>query len=483
MIIISIFFVLILFSFIIFTHELGHFLAARWRGLYVDRFQIGFGKPFWKKTVDGVQYGLAPIPFGGFVSLPQMASMETIEGSVENTDKEQLPEISPLDKIIVAFAGPLFSFLTAVLFAVIVFFCGKPDALYQETRIGYVQEGSPAAQAGLQAGDDILEIDDTAVEGFFGSLKSVRELIILGMERQTKFLVQRGDEQLTLYADPAFEEKAWYQRDGVRQVGIAPAQPLVIAAVNQNNSPAQLAGLQAGDEIVSIDGQAIYSFAVFSDKLNQHYAESGEPQLLALGYERDGLLLSTSLVPQKPIYPESIETPMIGITWQNYITRGIVYPSIAEQLKDGFLMIFRSMQVISNKNNHMSVAHFSGPVGIVGDLASILQSPDGWRFILSFMVVINVNLMIFNLLPLPVLDGGHITLAFLQLIRKKPVSARVLEPIQSFCALLLIGFMIFITTKDVGDNVNGWLDKLKKQAPQEQNEAIKAADIKFAAPQ
>ena len=163
MIIISILLVLFLFSFIIFTHELGHFLAARWRGLYVDRFQIGFGKPFWKKTVDGVQYGLAPIPFGGFVSLPQMASMETIEGSVDGVSKEKLPEISPIDKIIVAFAGPLFSFFTAVLFAVIVFFCGKPDALYKETRIGYVQEGSPAAKAGLQAGDNILEIDDTVV--------------------------------------------------------------------------------------------------------------------------------------------------------------------------------------------------------------------------------------------------------------------------------------------------------------------------------
>ena len=105
------------------------------------------------------------------------------------------------------------------------------------------------------------------------------------------------------------------------------------------------------------------------------------------------------------------------------------------------------------------------------------MSPDGWRFLLSFMVVININLMIFNLLPLPVLDGGHITLAFLQIIRRKPVSSRVLEPIQSFCALLLIGFMLFITTKDLGDKAPSWLGGTKSVQP------IKAADIKFAKPQ
>jgi regulator of sigma E protease len=90
--------VLLSFNIIIFVHELGHFLAARWRGLQVDRFQIWFGKPIWKKTINGVQYGLGSIPAGGFVALPQMAPMESIEG--ENGElKEALPPIKPIDKL------------------------------------------------------------------------------------------------------------------------------------------------------------------------------------------------------------------------------------------------------------------------------------------------------------------------------------------------------------------------------------------------
>src|SRR5512135_2083890 len=96
--------VLLLFNLLIFVHELGHFLAARWRGLKVDRFAIWFGKPIWKKTINGVEYALGSIPAGGYVALPQMATMEAIEGKGEHPS-EPLPSISALDKIIVAFAG------------------------------------------------------------------------------------------------------------------------------------------------------------------------------------------------------------------------------------------------------------------------------------------------------------------------------------------------------------------------------------------
>src|SRR5207237_6887330 len=101
--------VLALFNLLIFVHELGHFLAARWRGLKVERFAIWFGKPLWKKQINGVEYVLGSIPAGGYVSLPQMAPMEVIEGKSDKP-QEQLPPISAWDKIIVAFAGPLFSF-------------------------------------------------------------------------------------------------------------------------------------------------------------------------------------------------------------------------------------------------------------------------------------------------------------------------------------------------------------------------------------
>src|ERR1700757_2232540 len=117
--------VVLLFNLLIGVHELGHFLAAKWRGLKIDRFAIWFGKPIWKKKVNGVEYALGTIPAGGYVSLPQMATMEAIEGKGESTGKP-LPPISALDKIIVAFAGPLFSFLLALAFAIIVMVVGPP---------------------------------------------------------------------------------------------------------------------------------------------------------------------------------------------------------------------------------------------------------------------------------------------------------------------------------------------------------------------
>src|SRR4026207_795435 len=130
--------VLLLFNLLIFVHELGHFLAARWRGLKVDRFAIWFGKPIWKRKINGVEYALGWIPAGGYVSLPQMATMEAIEGKSE-TSVEQLPNVSPLDWIIVAFAGPLFGFLLALVFAVIVWQVGKPTSVTKDTpKLGWV---------------------------------------------------------------------------------------------------------------------------------------------------------------------------------------------------------------------------------------------------------------------------------------------------------------------------------------------------------
>src|SRR5947199_7940789 len=158
--------VLLLFNLLIFVHELGHFLAARWRGLKIDRFAIWFGKPIWKTKINGVEYALGTIPAGGYVSLPQMASMEAIEGKGESSG-ESLPPISALDKIIVAFAGPLFSFLLALAFAVVVVIVGRPVTDDENsTMVGWVDPNGPAWKAGLRPGDQILEVDGHTVTQF-----------------------------------------------------------------------------------------------------------------------------------------------------------------------------------------------------------------------------------------------------------------------------------------------------------------------------
>jgi regulator of sigma E protease len=165
--------VLILFNLLIVVHELGHFLAARWRGLYVEKFGVWFGKPIWKKTINGVQYSLGSLPFGGFVALPQLAPMDIIEGKAD-LDRAKLPKISALDKIIVAVAGPVFSLLLALFFAGIVWAVGHPVSEGDSTTvIGYVMPGSPAEKAGLQPGDKILSVDGKPVRRFMGMNDSV----------------------------------------------------------------------------------------------------------------------------------------------------------------------------------------------------------------------------------------------------------------------------------------------------------------------
>src|SRR2546423_5450687 len=136
--------VLIIFNLLIVVHEVGHFLAARWRGLYIEKFGIWFGKPIWKKKINGVQYSLGSLPFGGFVALPQLAPMDIIEGKAD-VDRTKLPPVSAIDKIIVAIAGPFFSVLLAFVIAALIWVVGYPiSEADTTTRIAYILPESPA---------------------------------------------------------------------------------------------------------------------------------------------------------------------------------------------------------------------------------------------------------------------------------------------------------------------------------------------------
>ncbi len=251
--------VVLLFNLLIGVHELGHFLAAKWRGLKIERFAIWFGKPIWKTKIGGVEYALGWIPAGGYVALPQMATMEAIEGKAE-TPVEQLPNVAPLDKIIVAFAGPLFSFLLAVFFAVVVWQVGKPTTEGDHTtQVGWVDQNGPAWKAGLRPGDTILAIDDHPVKNFFStSPDSVTWRIITSENMNITIKYKRDGQEQTAYVTPYHHPTHWYERRALRQILVAPAASALIDDV-ASNSPAALAGLTNGDEVIALNGEKIFS--------------------------------------------------------------------------------------------------------------------------------------------------------------------------------------------------------------------------------
>lgn len=437
------------FNLIIFVHELGHFLAAKWRGLKVERFQIWFGKPIWKKEIGGVQYGLGWIPAGGFVALPQMAPMEAIEGG-NKEERAALPRIKPLDKIIVAFAGPLFSLLLALLAATVVWKIGKPADVIPSRVVGAVDPGSPADKAGLRVGDTILKVNDEEVSAFTGRLDSIFEKTILSEGDTIKFTVSRPGESQPLEIVSAFEveKTAWYQRSGLRRVGILPEVIRVEIEGVTEGSPAQKAGLQAGDRLVSVNGRDI---ANHLDFLNGVKAAEGKP--FELAYEREGERKTVTLTPVVPVSPAGLPA-MVGIMPQNvnYIDESIIHPEPLKQVKDSLNMMWMTVTRLVSPKSGVNLSHLSGPVGIGKVKFKMLEMDHPFHRILAFFVLFNVNLAVLNMLPLPVLDGGHITLAIMEACARKPVGGRFLEWIQTACALMLIGVMLYVTSKDIGDS-------------------------------
>ncbi len=431
------FMVALLFGGSIFVHELGHFLAARRRGVHVERFSIGFGPAIWSwRGRDGVEYRLSWIPLGGYVLLPQLADLGAVEGA-SRVDAARLPPVSYATKMIVFFAGAAFNILFAFVLACVVWKIGQPVATgFSSTTVAEVlstiktSEGlevtSPAVKAGLQAGDEILKVDGDEVLTF----NDIVEHLALSAgwsdgERRTVFTVRRGDRQLDLPIQPVISGP-----EKLRMVGFTTVAKLVVGRV-EPGTLAEQGGLQAEDQFVAINGKPILTYGHLVEGLRQG---EGPLQITVLRGGREQSLA----VPRPDAARQGAD---LGIV----LKTGFVFahPSPFAQIGDSAVKTFRTLGALVNPRSDIGISHMSGPIGIISNFVDVSRA--GLPFALWFTILVNVNLAILNLLPVPVLDGGQMLFATIGRLRGRALPTHFIMAAQSVFFVLIFAMIGYIS--------------------------------------
>jgi regulator of sigma E protease len=257
----------------------------------------------------------------------------------------------------------------------------------------------------------------------------------------------RDGQEAIAYATPTHLVTHWYERKSLRKVMIVGASKATVYEV-ATNSPAAIAGLKGGDEVIALNGEKVYSPAAV-DYAQQ--AMSNSPvKPLTLTIRRGTNQFDQTMLPVKPLQPTNAY-PLLGImSWMGDTNVTLMHPSPVDQLKQSAGQILNTFGALFSKSE-IGVQQLGGAVMIIRVYSNLFQDEDGWRRVLWFSVILNVNLALLNMLPLPVLDGGHITLSLIEWIRRRPVHAKILNFIQTGFAALLITFMIYIAFFDTGD--------------------------------
>lgn len=441
-----VFLIVLFFGGSIFVHELGHFLAARKRGLVVQRFSIGFGPKIFSWTRNGVEYRLSWLPLGGYVALPQLADMAGIEGE-SNEPREKLPPLTYADKMIVSVMGAVFNVIFAFLLACLIWVVGKPTSeTAQSTSVGYVVPSfvladgtevvSPAQQANLQKGDRIVSIDGKPVNEF----TDIPQHLATGTGRDqdgqpmARFVIERDGKLLEKTINPRL-----YGDERLRQIGMAPAHTVVVGGLIRD-LPAQAAGIQTGDVMVAIDGEKVFSWA----QVQTHIQENADRDI-EFTFEREGEFYTVSITPGLREIRAGQQVADIGV--QPASKSIILYPNPVEQVTDVITMTFSVLGALLNPASDLGPRHLAGPAGIARFFHA--ASTIDWRLAVWVAVLVNINLAILNLLPLPVLDGGHMLYATIAKLRGKPLPPSFVAATQSMFIILLLMFMVYVTFHDI----------------------------------
>jgi len=445
----SIFIFIIVLGVLIFFHELGHFLVARIFGVGVEKFSLGFGPRLFGRTVGRTDYRISLIPLGGYVKMVG-----------DEPDAEIEPEDLPYSfthkhvaqRSLIVVAGPLFNILLAILiFTMVMLFVGLPSI---RPIIRNVTTDSPAQQAGLAPGDRVLVIDRRPIESWrdidavFESNQG--ETLSIAVERQGERIETRVTP-VQVSAKNLFGDKVSYYDIGIS--GMAELQAVVDSVVD--DLPAQKAGLRKGDRIVAIDGRTIERWQNMQAAVTQ-----SEGRTLVFTVRRGETVFETEITPDL-----IQEKNVLGVKQSAYRI-GIRAPSMPVPDEDQVTVKLNPVQALSQGVGHTwnmtkLTVYFFGkmfqgkvPMESIGGPIRIAQmarqeADQGLVRLLNFIAIISVNLAILNLLPIPVLDGGHLLFFAIEAALRRPVSQKMRENAQQVGIFLLLLLMIFVFYNDI----------------------------------
>lgn len=474
--------VALLFGITVFVHEFGHFLAARLCGLVVDAFSIGFGPAIWQRKHKGVTYKIGCIPFGGYVALPQLDPSGTamVQGSESGAapgegepgdvePRRHLPPITPWRRIVVSAAGAAGNILLAILLAVAVWIIGKPATPAEKSAtVGYVDTQSLAYQAGLRIGDEILSVNGEEVASW------IDFLIACSRYPEISLMVRRGETQMDMTIGT---EKGLFGEQTLKGVD---GRSLCMVLSTEPGMSAERAGIMRGDIITEFNGTEIISRAQLIALVGERKGQTS-----SIKVRRNNEFVTASVTPD---YDPKQDQVRIGVQFNvtDVEFDEIVHPTPWSQLKAHATAIFRSLAALATPGQAGPTARaIGGPVAILINYYYIVRV--SLMVAVWFTCFLNVNLAILNVLPIPVLDGGHMLFAVWEMITRRPAHAKVVTWVTNAFAVMLITLFVFLTGRDlwrftsIGRQLNRWT-QTRQGSPAPQSPAAQPADQPNPAP-
>ena len=399
-------------------HEFGHFWVARRFGVKVVRFSIGFGKPIWSRIGrDGVEYAIGAIPLGGYVKFLDAREADRPE-LVEGMPGE-FNAASPWKRIGIALAGPLFNIVFTIVAFWAMFVIGRPDA---EPVIGTPQ--GLAAEAGLHEGDRITAVGDEATASWSAVLLAVGEATVLHHDATLTVADAQGQSSRHTLKLSSLPNESANSEKIFDAIGLSPQAPPSVVGNVLVGSAAERAGLKTGDRIAQINDTPVKSA---DDVMKGVAAEADKNPTLNLVVFRDGNRLPLSATAEKKD-DNGKQRWMLGFNFKNPQTaleRYGVVRAVPAAFEEMWKTTRSTMKLLVGMiTGEASPKNLSSVIGIAQVANASAQMGLGW--FLSFLAVISLSLGILNLLPIPILDGGHVVYYLIELFKGSPVSERAM---------------------------------------------------------